>query len=169
MHKDNALLKQFKPRNFNLRVEFIPPGTTGHIQPLDRDLNRTFKEMVRNFSELYCTDTDSRIHRNPVHIRDNICLIQLLTYNHCFSPRFKGWIQRSFNICGYIDSHEPYLLLRPVFVFLLMCVGSNVINVRWKAMKQSWRKCAVAGVGIFLRFLFLFRWRLSLLQNIYSK
>lgn len=109
MHKDELLMDEHKPHNFDLRVEFIPKGTTGHIQPLDRDLNRTFKEMVRNLSGLYCSDADPRIQRKAVHIRDNICLIQLLMYNQCSSPRFKGWIQRSFNICGYTDSHEPYI------------------------------------------------------------
>lgn len=109
MHKDPVLFKQNKPRNYNLQLEFIPPGTTDRIQPLDNNLNRTFKDMVRQLSELYCTDTDSRIERKRVSNRDNICLIQLLMYNQCSSPRFKGWVQYSFYACGYKDSYSPFI------------------------------------------------------------
>lgn len=109
MHKDLALIEGNRPHDFKFNVEYIPPGTTDRLQPLDNKLNRTFKEMVRALSGLYCTDTDYRIERKQIHNRDIICLIQLLMYNQCSSPRLKGWVQNSFYNCGYIVSYTPYI------------------------------------------------------------
>lgn len=90
MHKDTALIKSCTPPNINPIVEFIPPGTTGQIQPLDNDLNRTLKEFVRELSLGYCKDNDPRIIRRSIHLRDSISLIQLLMFNQVRSPRYKG-------------------------------------------------------------------------------
>lgn len=103
IHKDDCLLQQNKPPGFNLRVEFIPAGTTGTLQSLDNDLNRTFKEFVRYLSVHYFKGM-AGVERAPaVHTRDFICLFQVLMYNQCSSPRFKGWVQHSFKLCKYTD------------------------------------------------------------------
>lgn len=108
MHKDKELIESNRPLDFNIAIEYIPPGTTSKIQPLDNDLNRTFKEFLRNLSLGYCSN-HLAIQRKPIHVRDSICLLQLLMFNQVQCPRFKGWIQRAFKKCGYIDSYDPYV------------------------------------------------------------
>lgn len=121
IHKDEQLLEQNKPSNYNIRVEFIPPGTTGSIQPLDNDLNRTFKDFIKQLSVHYCKNDPRIENARPIHVRDTLCLLQVLMFNQCASPRFKGWIQHAFKKCGYTETYERYEASPVGF-----CISSNV-------------------------------------------
>lgn len=107
MHKDKEFAFSFKPDDFNIAIEIIPPGTTDKIQPMDRDLNRILKAFTKELSLGFCSN-DPRIERTNISTRDNICFIYVHVFNQVRSPRFKGWVQRTFKICGYIDTYEPY-------------------------------------------------------------
>lgn len=109
MQKDIANLNRKKPRNFQYSIEFIPPGTTKELQPLDKEPNRTLKEMVRHLSEGY-NIVDARItNRKRISTRDAIDMIQVLVLNQFDSPRFSSWISHSWKSCGYTTRIYDYI------------------------------------------------------------
>lgn len=111
LHKDRSNLDQKKPRSFKYDIEYIPPGTTSECQPLDKEPNRTFKQMIRNMSEAYMINDDRITKRDRLSTRDAIDMMQVLLLNQIDSPRFRTWIAHSWKSCGYTS--DPILFTSP--------------------------------------------------------
>lgn len=138
MQKDVANLNRNKPRDFQYSIEFIPPGTTKDLQPLDKEPNRTLKEMVRKFSEGYNINDPRILNRKRTSTRDAIDMIQVLVLNQFDSPRFSGWISHSWKSCGYTtrkyESISPNKYCFNIEVsrhICVLCEKSSFIKCGW--------------------------------------
>lgn len=109
LHKDKANLDAKKPRNFQYEIEYIPPGTTSKCQPLDKEPNRSMKQMTRLMSEAYIINDDRITNRKRVSTRDAIDIIQVLLLNQIDSPRFKSWIAHAWKSAGYTTKKYDYI------------------------------------------------------------
>lgn len=109
VHKDIENLNKNKPRNFKYSIEYIPPGTTSKCQPLDKEPNRTFKQMIRNLSEGYNIEDDRILDRIRITLRDAIDILQVILFNQVDSPRFQPWIKHAWKSCGYSSNEIQYI------------------------------------------------------------
>lgn len=101
LHKDIANFNANKPRGFKYSIEYIPPGTTSKCQPLDKEPNRTLKQMIRIMSEAFLIIDDRITDRIRLSSRDAIDIMQVLLLNQFDSPRFNTWIAHAWKSCGY--------------------------------------------------------------------
>lgn len=94
-----------QPEGLNIQIEYIPPGTTGFIQPCDVYFFRMFKTFIR-----MVTNTIKVKHADTiVSTRDNVLKMILLTHSQFQSPRFwsvaaerKLFLRISFNLTFFI-------------------------------------------------------------------
>ena len=107
---DLELLKNVSPRDYNIVLKIIPPGTTGIIQPLDVFFFRQLKRFFRKLSE------DIRIYSythgfgpddcGNLHLRRSILKLQSLIFNQFQCPRFASMIKYAFQKSGYKRASE---------------------------------------------------------------
>lgn len=108
-HRDKNNLDTNKPKNFNYSIEYIPENTTSKCQPLDKEPNRTLKQMMRTMSEAFLV-VDARITtRIRLSTRDAIDMLQVLILNQIDSPRFQTWIVHAWKSCGYTSKQMSYI------------------------------------------------------------
>lgn len=108
LHQDRPNLDKKKPKNFKYELKWIPPGTTKKCQPLDREPNRTMKNIIRHMSEAFMIEDDRITERSKLSCRDSIDKLQVLLLNQIDSPRFRSWIAHSWKSCGYTDKNIEY-------------------------------------------------------------
>lgn len=81
-----------------IKINTIPAGTTGFIQPLDVYAFRPWKNFIKCFSDtvlLYNFEIN-------LHLRNNILKLQSLTHNQFSSPRFVNMFKYAWWKSGYI-------------------------------------------------------------------
>lgn len=104
-YKDQEYYDEVKPDHIDCRVEVIPPGTTGQVQPCDVGIFRTLKSFHRRISDavrLNCPDIS-------VYMRDSILRLMAATHIQFCAPRFKDFIRHSFVKSGYVNRmHDDY-------------------------------------------------------------
>lgn len=86
-----------------LRIEILPGGSTGVLQPADVYFNRTFKHFVRTVSNKIRWR-----HLNFVlSVRKNLLTLLDLIYNQFKAPKYKPFLQYSWYRAGYCNEHPP--------------------------------------------------------------
>lgn len=136
LHKDRANFDAKKPLYFRYNIEYIPPGTTNKCQPLDKEPNRTHKQMIRLMSEAFIIDDARIFNRIRLSSRDAIDILQVLVLNQFDSPRFHPWIAHSWKSCGY-TSRSIELSISPV----KFCFDLEVYR----------RRCSLCEYAAFIR------------------
>lgn len=134
------VVSKTKPADNNVKLNLIPTGTTGKIQPLDVYGFRIWKNFVRRFS-----DTAILMQYDiNLHLRNNIIKLQSLVHNQLSSPRYINLFKYSWYKSGYINV-RPDTFENPVdFSFGDSCKiqcevpgCSNVAVVRCSWCKKS--------------------------------
>lgn len=98
-YKDQEYYDQVKPDHIDCRVEVIPPGTTGQVQPCDVGIFRSLKSFhtrISNAVRLYCPEIS-------VYSRDSILRLTAATHIQFSAPILKDFIRHSFVKSGYVE------------------------------------------------------------------
>jgi hypothetical protein len=121
-YKDKENIMSNIPEGKEVRIEQIPPGTTGKIQPFDSQYFRTYKSFVRKICDRIMLDYDEY----PLNKRDNILKLQVkkkrkkidiifvyfqsVCHNQFTADRFQGFIKYSWYRTGYqLGPPEKYV------------------------------------------------------------
>lgn len=163
LHLDEDNLNTFRPNNFRYEIEFIPPGTPNKLQPLDKEPNRTMKEMMRNFTEGFQFDDPRITNRIRVSCRDAIDIMQVLLLNQIDSPRFKSWIAHSWKSCGYATEAIPFLSPTK-YCFELNVYRNNCVLCDQNSFQSSFIRCGWCK-NHFCEYHFFFHGEIHFCQN----
>ncbi|XP_052119686.1 uncharacterized protein LOC127748804 [Frankliniella occidentalis] len=97
------------PEETELKIQQIPPSTTGMIQPWDVYGFRIYKNFVKQISDfILLHDIDIVLHQ-----RDECIKLQSLVYNQLCSPRYTSLFKYSWFKSGYV-TERPERFLNPV-------------------------------------------------------
>ncbi len=99
-YNDNTILESVKPADKTLEILKIPPGTTGKIQPLDKEFFRQWKALYRRLSDKIIGD---RTINFELFQRDSILKFQSFLHYQFSSPRFRNLIRYSWYATKYVD------------------------------------------------------------------
>ncbi|OWA55353.1 hypothetical protein BV898_19737 [Hypsibius exemplaris] len=102
-HMDEVLVDECKPKDLNLNVRIIPPGTTGKVQPFDVFYFRQKKAFIKFVDDRVIIDDIPFI----LHQRNSLIQLQSLTHNQFCSPRFRAAWQYPWYKAGYLDERPP--------------------------------------------------------------
>lgn len=103
-YKNTDEINALKPANQKYQLHFIPPGTTGFVQPLDVFFFRQWKTFVKKI-------TDHVIMENcetQLYQRDSILVLQSLVHNQFSCPRFQPFIRQLWIKAGYVSTVEDF-------------------------------------------------------------
>ena len=100
-HANTVLVEAVKPAGVEIEIFTIPPGTTSIAQHWDVYGFRSYKQMVRYFSDRVLIDNLPVI----LHQRNEIIKLQSLIYNQLCSPRFKEQWKLGWFKSRYLDQH----------------------------------------------------------------
>ena len=117
-NKDEDLFLAHKPALKEVDRKFIPPGTTGYIQPLDVYFFRPYKNFIKFVTDSVILETDYKVWH-----RDEFIKLQSLAHFQFTAERFRGLIRFAFYEAGYTKD-EPEKCEKPVD-FCFKNVDSN--------------------------------------------
>lgn len=103
-YKNTNEIDALKPANQRYQLHFIPPGTTGFVQPLDVFFFRQWKTFVKKITDyVIMEDCDIQLFQ-----RDNLLILQSLVHNQFCCPRFQPFIRQSWMKAGYVSTVEEF-------------------------------------------------------------
>lgn len=107
-HKDASVLLDLHVQNNlpedKITTHIIPPNTTSMCQPLDLHFFRMYKHMVRKISDA-ARDSSEEI---SLQQRNNLLMLQSLTYNQLCSPRFYNSHRHGWVLAKLVDEPRPF-------------------------------------------------------------
>jgi hypothetical protein len=101
------------PADHQVTVMTIPKGATGIIQPLDVYFFRSWKQFIRQLSDIIVLSAFAV----QLYQRDNILRLQGLTHLQFSSPRYKEMRKYAWYKSGYLEEHPAEFVTPLKFSF----------------------------------------------------